>query len=68
MRLLPEVVFGEGCYFGDRAVTISGGRITDVAPLAPDEAHAPDTVQLPGKALLPGPAASAWSACDAPSA
>ena len=54
MRLLPEVVFCEGCYFSDRAVTISGGRITGVAPLAPDEAHAPDTVQLPGKALLPG--------------
>src|SRR6266542_3908651 len=54
MRLLPEVVFCEGCYFSDRAVTISGGRITGVAPLAPDEAHAPDIVQLPGKALLPG--------------
>src|SRR6266498_2966288 len=54
MRLLPEVVFCEGCYFSDRAVTISGGRITGVAPLAPDEAHAPDIVRLPGKALLSG--------------
>ena len=54
MRLRPEVVFCQGDYFGDRAVTVAGGRITDVAPLPPDETHAPDVVRLPGKALLPG--------------
>ncbi len=54
MRLLPDVVFCEGRSFNDRAVTITGGRITEVAPLGAGETHSPDIVRLPGKALLPG--------------
>src|SRR2546422_10961051 len=54
MRLLPDAVFSDGCYFSDRAVTISGGRITEVAALRPGGADRPDVVRLPGKALLPG--------------
>jgi 5-methylthioadenosine/S-adenosylhomocysteine deaminase len=53
-RLLPDVVFSEGQPFTGRAVTISGGQILEVAPVAAGEEIRPDVVRLPGKALLPG--------------
>ena len=53
-RLLPDVVVTEGCWFGDRVITITDGRITRVAPVSPADATAGDLTRLPGKALLPG--------------
>ena len=57
MRLLPDLVLVDGRFEPGRAVEITGGRITGVAPFPPawgDAAFADDLVRLPGRALLPG--------------
>ena len=54
MRLLPDMVVSEGCWYGDHVITVSDGRITDVGPVSPGDETARDVTRLPGKALLPG--------------
>jgi 5-methylthioadenosine/S-adenosylhomocysteine deaminase len=54
MRLLPDMVVSEGCWYGDRVVTVSDSRIAGVIPVSPGDATAADLTRLPGRALLPG--------------
>jgi len=54
MRLLPDLVLVDGRFEPGRAVEISDGRVSGVAPFPPawgDAAFADDLVRLPGRAL-----------------
>jgi 5-methylthioadenosine/S-adenosylhomocysteine deaminase len=54
MRLAADQVLVDGRFEHDLAVSLTEGRIGEIAPLGPDGAGAPDVVRLTGKALLPG--------------